>query len=79
MDEKFVIVEVLTSADYYAAADALDNLAEDKRQDLYMSAYYTDAERAEQEAAIARMGEQAERFRNVAAQVREQEAKTHGL
>ncbi|MGE6697458.1 hypothetical protein ACQKH5_07195 [Hyphomonas sp. NPDC076900] len=77
MDEKFVIVEVLTSADYYAAAEALRMSALEKM----VSA--TEVRRPDVRRAITAHARKlegiAQRFENVAAQVREQEAKTHGL
>lgn len=77
MDEKFVIAEVLTSADYYAAAQALRDRAIECRVNATLTRL-PDSQQGLKSHALKLEGI-AQRFRNVAAQVREQEAKTHGL
>lgn len=79
MDEKFVIVEVLTSADYFAAAEALRSLAEDKQQYINENSFEDRAELVDMLSQMQALRATATRFTNVAAQVRQQEAKTHGI
>jgi len=79
MDGKFVIVEVLTSADYYAAAEALEREAAGYEEGLGDHSLYSPSEEEDLQATIDACRARAKRFKNVATQVREQEAKTHGL
>lgn len=79
MDEKFVIVEVLTSADYFAAAEALRSLAEDRQQYINENSFEDRAELVDMLSQMQAIRARADRFERVGKQVREQEAKTHGL
>lgn len=80
MDEKFVIVEVLTSTDYFQVAQLLAEKAEaaDEEADGNELNGWDESARDCRDAA-RELRARAARFARVGEQVREQEAKTHGL
>lgn len=78
MDDAFIIAEVLTSSDYFAAAEAVYSWSEDKQMERDWYAHSPE-EVDDIERQIKYLQELNERLKRVAKQVREQEFSAVGV